>query len=156
METQAPDGVPMHHFYTAYAIHPVDLPSATEVAHQLDTRGKELDAMRTAEPMPAYGGPVLFESRAAAELLAEMLGAFVSGSRPPVSMVPMYDQIMESRGGRSEWLGRLNSRVLPAGTSLVGRSLGQGCAGPGRCPVPTTWMMKACSRRPLPWWTTEC
>jgi predicted Zn-dependent protease len=119
IETQAPDGVPMHHFYAAYAIHPVDLPAASEVAQQLDARGKELVAMRMAEPMPAYGGPVLFESRAAAELLAEMLGASVSGSRPPVSMVPMYDQIMESRGGRSQWLGRLNSRVLPAGTSLV-------------------------------------
>ncbi len=119
IETQAPDGVPMHHFYAAYAIHPVDLPAASEVGQQLDARGKELVAMRTADPMPAYGGPVLFESRAAAELLAEMLGASVSGSRPPVSMVPMYDQIMESRGGRSQWLGRLNSRVLPAGTSLV-------------------------------------
>jgi len=119
IETQAPDGVPMHHFYAAYAIHPVDLPAASEVAQQLDARGKELVAMRMAEPMPAYGGPVLFESRAAAELLAEMLGASVSGSRPPVSMVPMYDQIVESRGGRSQWLGRLNSRVLPAGTSLV-------------------------------------
>lgn len=129
METQAPDGVPMHHFYTAYAIHPVDLPSATEVAHQLDTRGKELIAMRTAEPMPAYGGPVLFESRAAAELLAEMLGASVSGSRPPVSMVPMYDQIMESRGGRSEWLGRLNSRVLPVGTSLTDDPLAKDAQG---------------------------
>jgi predicted Zn-dependent protease len=119
IETQAPDGVPMHHFYATYAIHPVDLPAASEVGQQLDARGKELVAMRTADPMPAYGGPVLFESRAAAELLAEMLGASVSGSRPPVSMVPMYDQIMESRGGRSQWLGRLNSRVLPAGTSLV-------------------------------------
>ena len=105
--------------------------------------------------MPAYSGPVLLESRAAAELLAEMLGASVSGSRPPVSMVPMYDQIMESRGGRSEWLGRLNSRVLPAGTSLADDPLAKDAQG-RPLPVPTAWMMKACSRRPLPWWTMEC
>ncbi len=119
VETQAPDGVPMHHFYTAYSARPADLPSADTVAHDLDARTKRLIAMRVASPMPAYGGPVLFEARASAELLSQMLPASISGSRPPLSMLPMYDQIIESRGGRSEWTGRLNSRVLPTGTSLV-------------------------------------
>jgi hypothetical protein len=119
METQAPDGVPMHHFYTAYAMRPADLPTADVVAHEIDARTKRLMAMRLADPMPAYGGPVLFDARASAELLAQMMPPSISGSRPPLSMLPMYDQIIESRGGRSEWTGRLNSRVLPTGTSLV-------------------------------------
>lgn len=119
LDTQAPDGVPMHNFYAAYTMLPGELPSADEVAKQLDTRGKQLVAERTADPVSAYAGPVLFENRAAAELLAQLLAPSVSGSRPPLSMLPMYDQIVQARGGRSEWLGRLNSRVLPTGATLV-------------------------------------
>ena len=119
LDTQAPDGVPMHNFFTAYKTLPSELPSADQVAAQLDARGKQLTAERTAEPISSYAGPVLFENRAAAELLAQLFAPSVSGSRPPLSMLPMYDQIIEARGGRSEWLGRLNSRVLPAGATLV-------------------------------------
>jgi TldD protein len=119
IETQAPDGVPMHHFYATYMTHPVDLPAAAEVSQQLDSRGKELIAMRNANPMPEYSGPVLVESRAAASLLAQMLTPSVTGSRPPLSMIPQIDQVMERLGGRSEWSGRVNTRVLPTDISLA-------------------------------------
>ena len=84
IETQAPDGVPMHHFYAAYVAHPADLPAVAEVSQQLESRGKELVAMRTADPMPAYSGPVLLESRAAASLLAQMLTPSMTGARAPL------------------------------------------------------------------------
>ena len=119
IETQAPDGVPMHHFYAAYVAHPADLPAVAEVSQQLESRGKELVAMRTADPMPAYSGPVLLESRAAASLLAQMLTPSMTGARAPLSMLPMVDQLMERLGGRSEWSGRLNTRVLPTDVSLA-------------------------------------
>jgi len=119
VETQAPDGVPMHHFYAIYVNRPADLPAATEVAQQLDSRGKQLVAMRTANPMPEYSGPVLVESRAAASLLAQMLTPSITGSRAALSMLPMVDQLMERLGGRSEWSGRINSRVLPTEASLA-------------------------------------
>ncbi len=118
IETQAPDGVPMHHFYATYVARPADLPAAAEVSQQLDMRGKELVAMRSANPMPEYSGPVLVESRAAASLLAQMLTPSITGSRSPLSMLPMVDQLMERLGGRSEWSGRINSRVLPVEASL--------------------------------------
>ena len=38
IETQAPDGVPMHHFYSTYVSRPADLPNVTEVSNQLDAR----------------------------------------------------------------------------------------------------------------------
>ncbi len=66
METQASDGVPMHHFLYGYGSRPADLPTADVVAHEIDARSKALMAMRTADPMPAYGGPVLFDARASA------------------------------------------------------------------------------------------
>ena len=119
IETQAPDGVPMHHFYATYAARPVDLPASAEVSQQLSARGKELIAMRTADPMPAYSGPVLLESRAAASLLAQMLTPSVTGARAALSMLPMVDQLMERLGGRSEWSGRVNSRVLPTDVTLA-------------------------------------
>jgi TldD protein len=129
METQAPDGVPMHHYYATYVARPVDLPAATEVSQQLDSRGKQLMAMRTAEPMPAYSGPVLLESHAAASLLAQMLTPSVTGARAPLSMVPIVDQLMDRLGGRGEWSGRLNSRVLPTDVSLADDPMGADAQG---------------------------
>jgi hypothetical protein len=34
-------------------------------------------------------------------------------------MLPMFDQMMDRMGGRSEWSGRVGTRVLPANVSLV-------------------------------------
>jgi len=119
IETQAPEGVPMHHFYSTYVTRPADLPSPAEVSRQLDARAKELMALRTADPMPAYSGPVLFEARAAAAVLAQMLGPSVIGSRAPLSMLPIVDQRTDWLGGRSEWSGRIGTRVLPTEASLV-------------------------------------
>jgi len=119
METQGPDGVPMHHFYAAYSARPDGLPSAMEVAQQLQSRTTQLMMIRKADPMPAYTGPVLFESRAAASLLSQMLAASISGSRAPLSTIPALDAQMEALGGRSEWIGRIGTRVLPADVSLV-------------------------------------
>jgi len=66
-----------------------------------------------------YTGPVLFEARAAAPLLAQILGPAVNGSRPPVSFTPVMEQMLSGLGGKSDWVGRLGSRVLPASVSLV-------------------------------------
>ncbi len=119
LETQADDGMPLHHFYAVYARRPAELPPADTVRKELDRDGKELIALRQAPPATDYVGPVLFEAPAAGALLAQMLGPSVSGARPPLSMLPMFDQIMERMGGRSEWSGRVGTRVLPASVSLA-------------------------------------
>ncbi|HUK29828.1 MAG TPA: metallopeptidase TldD-related protein [Candidatus Acidoferrum sp.] len=119
METQAPDGVPMHNFYAAYAPVPAGLPASAEVAKQLENRALQLMVMRKADPMPAYSGPVLFEPRAAASLLTQMLAASISGSRTVLSPIAAVEAEMEALGGRSEWAGRVGGRVLPADASLV-------------------------------------
>jgi hypothetical protein len=119
VETQAPDGVPMHNFYTAYAPVPAGLPAPADVSKQLENRALQLMVMLKAEPMPAYSGPVLFEPRAAASLLAQMLPASVSGARSVLSPIAALEANIEALGGRSEWAGRLGGRVLPADTSLV-------------------------------------
>src|SRR5262249_8661989 len=52
-------------------------------------------------------------------LLAQLLGPSISGARPPLAMVPIFDQMMDRLGGRSEWSGRVGTRVLPQGVSLL-------------------------------------
>jgi hypothetical protein len=52
-------------------------------------------------------------------LLAQMLGPSLSGARGPLAMQTAFDQLMDRLGGRSEWTGKLGSRVFPGTVSLV-------------------------------------
>lgn len=119
LETQADDGMPLHHFYASYTRRPSELPPVDRVRKEFDRVGKELVALRLAPPAADYVGPVLFEGPAAGALMAQTLGPSVGGARPPLSMLPMFDQIMERMGGRSEWSGRVGTRVLPPSVTLV-------------------------------------
>jgi TldD protein len=119
MSTLADDGMQVNHFYATYAPRPAELPSSDAVCKNLNVAGTELMTMRVAPPASDYTGPVLFESRAAAALLSQVLGPSLSGARPPVAFQPVVDQLMSSLGARSDWSGKLNSRVLPNTVSLT-------------------------------------
>jgi len=119
MNALAKDGMQVDHYYSTYAPRPADLPSVDDVKKGLNVAGSELMAMRAAAPAPDYTGPVLFESRAAAALVAEVLGPSLSGARPPLAFQPVVDQLMSSLGARSDWSGKVDSRVLPATVSLI-------------------------------------
>jgi TldD protein len=118
-DTLAPeDGMALHHFYSRYALRPAELPPVAEVSGELARISRELMALRASPPATDYTGPVLFEAQASAALLSQMLGPSIAGARPSLSMLPMIDQMMERLGGRSEWMGRMSTRVLPAGVTL--------------------------------------
>jgi len=117
-DTQSGDGMRLHNFFSHYALKPADLPQASAVRDALERMSRELVALRASPPAPDYAGPVLFEAPASAALLAQMLGPSVAGARPPLAMQTMFEQMMERLGGRSEWIGRLNTRVLPPGVTL--------------------------------------
>jgi len=117
--TQADDGTPLHNFLAVYVNRPAQLPAAQAVRQQLDSKGKELAALRMAPPVHDYDGPMLFEARAAGSLLAQVLAPSVSGARPPVSMNTRFEQMMQALGGRSEWMGRIGQRVLPLTVDLT-------------------------------------
>lgn len=119
MNTLAKDGMPLNHLYATYAPKPADLPSVDTVRKGLNVTGSELMALRAAELSQDYTGPVLFEARAAAPLLAQVLGPALNGTRPPVSFQPVVEQMLSGLGGRSDWAGRIGSRVLPPTVSLV-------------------------------------
>jgi predicted Zn-dependent protease len=119
MSSLAEDGMQVNHLYAAYAPRPADLPTAEAVRKDLNVAGSELMAIRSAPPASDYTGPVLFESRAAAALIAQVLSPSLSGARPPLAFQPVVDQLMSSLGARSDWSGKINSRVLPASVTLT-------------------------------------
>jgi len=119
LNTLAPDGMQLSHYYTAYAPKPADLPNVETVRKGLNIAGSELMALRASQPAQDYTGPVLFEARAAAPLLAEVLGPNLSGARPPIAFRPVMEQFLSNIGGKSDWVGRLGARVLPSSVTLV-------------------------------------
>jgi len=119
MNTLASDGVQLSHFYAAYAPKPAELPNVETVRKGLNVAASELMALRASQPAQDYTGPVLFEARAAAPLLAEVLGPNLNGARPPIAFRPVMEQFLSNIGGKSDWVGRLGARVLPTNVTIV-------------------------------------
>jgi TldD protein len=119
MRTFADDGVPLNHFYATYATRPADLPSVEAVRKGLNVAGTELMSLRAAPTALDYTGPVLFEARAAAPMLAQVLGPAVNGARPPISFSPVMEQMLSGLGGKSDWVSRIGARVLPSGVNAI-------------------------------------
>ncbi len=119
LDTTADDGMSLHDYYATYVTKPSDLPDPAAVGSSLAQTGTELMTMRQSPLLQDFTGPVLFDPPAAGSLLAQALAPSLSGARPPLSTMPAFDEIMERMGGRSEWSGRVNTRVLPANVSLV-------------------------------------
>src|SRR5712692_7460578 len=119
LNTLAEDGTPLNNFYSAYTAKPLELPSVDTVRKNLNVAGSELMALRAAPTAQDYTGPVLFEARAATPLLAQILGPAMNGARPPLAFQPVVEQLLSGLGGKSDWTGRIGSRVLPPTVSLV-------------------------------------
>lgn len=119
MDAVADDGVPVNHYYATYAVRPAELPSVDAVRKGLNVACSELMALRSAPPAQDYTGPVLFEARAAASLLAQELSPALDGARPPISFSPVLEQMLTGLGAKSDWVGRLGARVLPPTVTLV-------------------------------------
>ena len=119
MNTLAKDGMPLNHLYSTYAQKPADLPNVDAVKKGLNVTGSELMMLRSGSIAQDYTGPVLFEARAAAPLLAQIFGPAINGARPPISFQPIFEQMLGNLGGKSDWTGRIGARVLPTSVSLV-------------------------------------
>jgi TldD protein len=119
LDTEAEDGLPLHNFYAVYSQQPGGLPDAPAVSKALTQAATDLLVFRASALAPDYTGPVLFDAPAAASTLAQVLEPSLSGARPPLTAAQEYDSFMERVGGRSEWSGRVGTRVLPATVTLV-------------------------------------
>jgi len=119
MNTLANDGMELNNFYASYAPRPAELASVDDVKKALNVKGSELMALRASGTALDYTGPVLFDARAAAPLVAQVLGPALNGARPPVAFQPVMEQFLSNIGGRSDWVNRTGSRVLPTSVTVV-------------------------------------
>jgi TldD protein len=119
MDTEAADGMSLNNYYAVYVDQPSELPDAAAVGKGLTQAGSEVMTLRDSSLVSDYTGPVLFDARAASSTLAQILEPSLSGARPPLSMTQEYDEFLQRFGGRSEWTGRVGTRVLPTSVSLV-------------------------------------
>lgn len=96
-----------------------DLPSAQEIADEVEAMGRSVLARATAEPVDYYEGPVVFEGEAAADLMRYLVPPEVCGTPPVPEEKRTYTQL--TRSGP-----RLGRRLLPRGWAVVddpGRAL---------------------------------
>ena len=119
LDTTASDGMPLHNFYAVYVSKPGELPDPATVGQSLAQASTQLMTLRQSPVVSDFTGPVLFQGAASGALLAQALAPSLSGARPPLSTMPAFDEMMQRMGGRSEWSGRVGSRVLPATMSLI-------------------------------------
>lgn len=119
LDTQADDGMPLHNFYSVDAQSPAELPDPATIAKGVDQAASDLMNLRKSPIVSDYTGPMLFDAPAAASLIAQLAAPSLSGARPPLSSNSQYNTMMERFGGRSEWSGRVGTRVLPNNVSLI-------------------------------------
>jgi predicted Zn-dependent protease len=119
LDTEADDGMPLNNFYAVYSSEPSGLPNPTAVSKGLGQTAVGLLTLRASPLVPDYTGPVLLDPSAAGSVLAQVLEPSLSGARPALSMTQDLEAFLERFGGRSEWTGRVGTRVLPASVSLV-------------------------------------
>ena len=113
--TRAPDGMRLKHYVPFYERAVEDLPAEAEMEAAVRSMASELTALAAAPVLGDYIGPVLVSGQASPELFAQVLGAQLSGHRPPL----LEDERMAAMMPSSDIANRLNRRVLPASFDVV-------------------------------------
>jgi TldD protein len=113
-EGQAPDGMLLH---DAVSIQSLDLdkfPSEPDMRKSFAEVGDDVRALVKAPAGESYSGPVLMEPRAAAQLLAQLLGDNLRVPRRPLS-----DPGRNVPFAPSEFETRIGGRVLPESFDVI-------------------------------------
>lgn len=113
-EGQAPDGMVLHDAVSVQTIEQEQFPEAATVRAQLAAVADNVRSLVNSPAGEAYGGPVLFEPRAAAQLLAQLLGDNLRVTRRPLTDPGRGVNILPS-----EFETRLGARVLPDFLNVV-------------------------------------
>lgn len=106
------DGVRLHDARQWVVRRPGDLPPIEAIVAEVERMGRRLAARADAETVDYYEGPVLFEGRAAADLLRTLLPPELCGTPPAPSARRSYRQRIRSGP-------RIGRRLLPAGWIVI-------------------------------------
>ncbi len=107
-EAQAPDGMVVHDAATLQGLTIRQMPSEADTQKAFTEVAENVRALAKAPAAEAYTGPVLFEPRAAAQLLTQLLGDNLRFPRRPLTAPGQGVNLQPS-----EFESRLNSRVMP-------------------------------------------
>jgi TldD protein len=107
-EAQAADGMIVHDAVSIQSLGMDSLPSEADMVKSFTEVAENVRALAKAPAAEAYTGPVLFEPRAAAQLLAQLLGENLRIPRRPLTNPGQSTNTLPS-----ELESRLNARVLP-------------------------------------------
>jgi TldD protein len=107
-EGQAPDGMLMHDAVSIQSLELDKFATEADMRKSLVEVGENVRALVTAPAAESYSGPVLMEPRAAAQLLAQLLGDNLRVPRRPLS-----DPGRNVPFTPSEFETRIGGRVLP-------------------------------------------
>ncbi len=107
-EGQAQDGMILHDLTQLAALDPEKLPAEAEMTRAATAVAEEIRALKNAPAGEAFSGPTLFEPRAAAQLLAQLVGENVAVARKPLAEPGRQVNFVPS-----EFESRLGSRILP-------------------------------------------
>ncbi|HTA47272.1 MAG TPA: metallopeptidase TldD-related protein [Bryobacteraceae bacterium] len=114
-DTQATDGMPLADFDVVYARSLAELPSREDLTKRVRELADRLSALRKAQLVDRYSGPVVFEGEAAAELFLQAFGSAVVGSPRTVVDDLRLEGLFRNNGGFADKVG---ARVLPDFLSL--------------------------------------
>ena len=107
-EGQAPDGMLMHDAVSIQSLELSKFPPEADMRKSLTEVAEDLKALVHAPAGESYSGPVLLEPRAAAQLLAQLVGDNLRVPRRPLS-----DPGRNVPFAPSEFESRIGGRVLP-------------------------------------------
>ncbi len=116
--TQAPDGIPLEDTFIAVANGFDRLPEKEALVREADSLGSRLTALRTAELLDRYNGPVLFEEGAAAELFAQVFARQLLARRDPLVGDERLANLI-SQSTSNGFQDRIGARVLPRFVSVA-------------------------------------
>ena len=130
--TQADDGMPLRNFLVYTFGKPGDIPEKETLSKDIAGMIDEMAALKKAPLIEDYSGPVLFESQAAAEILAQGFVDKLLAKRTSESDNAQFN--MFSSRSENPYLGKIGSRVVADTISVkalpaLGEYNGSACLG---------------------------
>lgn len=114
-KTQTTEGVPIRRASQAYARNCSDL-AQQDLAMAVEEMAQNLVAMKSAETLDSYTGPVLFEHQAAAQLVAQALSGRLADTPKPISDAAGFNPFASME---NPFQNRIDSRVFPRSMSVI-------------------------------------